>query len=492
MKPRKHDYLMKLLLIGDSGVGKSSALIQWTDHSFSGSFITTIGIDFKIKTIEIGGHIVKIQVWDTAGQERFRTITTAYYRGAMGIMLLYNITDESSFQNIHNWMRNIEQHASDSVEILICGNKYDLVEESSQARAVSFESLQAVGEKYEVPVLEVSAKSGFHINDAFVTLAERILVQLKNRVQKAHSISVAPKEYQTNYTIDCSCITHCFYGHGVRPIVQSNDVSDDYVALNDGEENKESAQSDEGNIVPEERPMIIETLFGSTRTRVIRAFSPLVFLQFLLMGAFLPLTLIIQQVFLPLTLVTLNTRSDPHRLSPLFEKAMFTDFVGWMVLKFEQAGNELISNDLFSGTYLETNIDNYVLFWDISGLSLPFYSIQICKSSDHFRLLHHWSFIFYCLHCKNISFIAFCRLFAGIMFYCGWRLCTGFYLHKSFHKPVNQLTQEDEEKGQIIIHQCYCSTCFRRRIFHRRSDFLSRYKFIATSSCCYGFQMLLF
>ena len=109
MKPRKHDYLMKLLLIGDSGVGKSSALIQWTDHSFSGSFITTIGIDFKIKTIEIGGHIVKIQVWDTAGQERFRTITTAYYRGAMGIMLLYNITDETSFQNIHNWMRNIEQ-----------------------------------------------------------------------------------------------------------------------------------------------------------------------------------------------------------------------------------------------------------------------------------------------------------------------------------------------------------------------------------------------
>jgi len=92
-----YDYLIKLLMIGDSGVGKSCLLLRFSDDSFTTSFITTIGIDFKIKTVEIEGKRVKLQIWDTAGQERFRTITTAYYRGAMGILLVYDITDEQSF-----------------------------------------------------------------------------------------------------------------------------------------------------------------------------------------------------------------------------------------------------------------------------------------------------------------------------------------------------------------------------------------------------------
>ncbi|AQK94281.1 Ras-related protein RABE1c [Zea mays] len=92
-----YDYLIKLLLIGDSGVGKSCLLLRFSDGSFTTSFITTIGIDFKIRTIELDGKRIKLQIWDTAGQERFRTITTAYYRGAMGILLVYDVTDESSF-----------------------------------------------------------------------------------------------------------------------------------------------------------------------------------------------------------------------------------------------------------------------------------------------------------------------------------------------------------------------------------------------------------
>jgi len=111
-----YDYLIKLLMIGDSGVGKSCLLLRFSDDSFTTSFITTIGIDFKIKAVEIDGKRVKLQIWDTAGQERFRTITTAYYRGAMGILLVYDITDEQSFLNIRNWIRNIEQHATDSVQ----------------------------------------------------------------------------------------------------------------------------------------------------------------------------------------------------------------------------------------------------------------------------------------------------------------------------------------------------------------------------------------
>merc|ERR1712167_236646 len=105
------DFLIKLLLIGDSGVGKSCLLLCFSDQSFTTSFITTIGIDFKIKTIELDGKRIKLQIWDTAGQERFRTITTAYYRGAMGILLVFDVTDDQSFQNIATWMDQIDQHA---------------------------------------------------------------------------------------------------------------------------------------------------------------------------------------------------------------------------------------------------------------------------------------------------------------------------------------------------------------------------------------------
>jgi Ras-related protein Rab-8A len=103
-------------------------LLRFSDDSFTPSFITTIGIDFKIRTIELDGRRIKLQIWDTAGQERFRTITTAYYRGAMGILLVYDVTDDKSFGNIRNWIRNIEQHATESVNKMLIGNKCDMVD----------------------------------------------------------------------------------------------------------------------------------------------------------------------------------------------------------------------------------------------------------------------------------------------------------------------------------------------------------------------------
>merc|ERR1719186_447292 len=106
---KTYDYLFKLLLIGDSGVGKTCVLFRFSEDAFNATFISTIGIDFKIRTIELDGKKIKLQIWDTAGQERFRTITTAYYRGAMGIMLVYDITNEKSFDNIKNWIRNMEK-----------------------------------------------------------------------------------------------------------------------------------------------------------------------------------------------------------------------------------------------------------------------------------------------------------------------------------------------------------------------------------------------
>jgi Ras-related protein Rab-8A len=103
------DMQIKLLMIGDSGVGKTCLLLRYANDSFSPTFITTIGIDFKIKNIELDSKRIKLQIWDTAGQERFRTITTSYFRGAQGILLVYDVTDRGSFNSIRNWVGQIQQ-----------------------------------------------------------------------------------------------------------------------------------------------------------------------------------------------------------------------------------------------------------------------------------------------------------------------------------------------------------------------------------------------
>jgi len=169
-----YDFLIKLLMIGDSGVGKSCLLLRFSDDSFTTSFITTIGIDFKIKTIELEGKRIKLQIWDTAGQERFRTITTAYYRGAMGILLVYDVTDEQSFLNIRNWIRNIEQHAADSVNKILIGNKCDMTEEKKIDSARG----QALANEYGINFFETSAKSDINVTEAFMSIARDIKTRL--------------------------------------------------------------------------------------------------------------------------------------------------------------------------------------------------------------------------------------------------------------------------------------------------------------------------
>ncbi|KAL8371933.1 hypothetical protein RB595_001643 [Gaeumannomyces hyphopodioides] len=185
---RNYDVLIKLLLIGDSGVGKSCCLLRFSEDSFTPSFITTIGIDFKIRTIELDGKRVKLQIWDTAGQERFRTITTAYYRGAMGILLVYDVTDERSFNNIRTWFANVEQHASEGVNKILIGNKCDWEEK----RAVSTEQGQALADELGIPFLEVSAKGNINIDKAFYSLASDI---------KKRTIDTA-KEYQNPSSVN--------------------------------------------------------------------------------------------------------------------------------------------------------------------------------------------------------------------------------------------------------------------------------------------------
>jgi len=169
-----YDFLIKLLLIGDSGVGKSCLLLRFSDDSFTTSFITTIGIDFKIKTIELEGKRIKLQIWDTAGQERFRTITTAYYRGAMGILLVYDVTDEQSFQNIRNWIRNIEQHAADGVDKILVGNKCDMEGE----KVVETTRGQSLADEYGIKFYETSAKQNINVVESFTAIAHDIKKRL--------------------------------------------------------------------------------------------------------------------------------------------------------------------------------------------------------------------------------------------------------------------------------------------------------------------------
>ncbi|CDO95906.1 unnamed protein product [Kluyveromyces dobzhanskii CBS 2104] len=166
---KNYDSVMKILLLGDSGVGKSCLLVRFVEDKFTPTFITTIGIDFKIKTVDINGKRVKLQLWDTAGQERFRTITTAYYRGAMGIVLIYDVTDERTFENIRQWFSTVNQHASEDVVMLLVGNKKDM-----ETRTVSFEQGEALAKELGIPFIEASAKDDTNVSEIFFTLAKLI------------------------------------------------------------------------------------------------------------------------------------------------------------------------------------------------------------------------------------------------------------------------------------------------------------------------------
>jgi Ras-related protein Rab-1A len=175
--------LYKLLLIGDSGVGKSSLLQRFCEDTFSGDYLSTIGVDFKLKTISLPGdnnvdpRNVKLQIWDTAGQERFRTITSSYYRGAHGIIVVYDITDKESFTNIKQWLQEIERYASENVNKLMVGNKSDLEEE----RQVKFEDAQALATELNLSCIETSAKKDDNVESAFMNLTDTIITRMKSQ-----------------------------------------------------------------------------------------------------------------------------------------------------------------------------------------------------------------------------------------------------------------------------------------------------------------------
>ena len=158
-------------MIGDYGVGKTCLLLRYANDSFSPTFITTIGIDFKIKNVEVDGKRIKMQIWDTAGCERFRAITTSYlYNCAQGILLVYDVTDRRSFESIRNWISQIQQHADVHVNKILVGNKCDMLDE----KVVSTEEGQRLAKECDVDFFECSAKNDINVEPCYLTIARAV------------------------------------------------------------------------------------------------------------------------------------------------------------------------------------------------------------------------------------------------------------------------------------------------------------------------------
>ena len=171
----------KVLLLGDTTVGKTCFLMKYTDKTFQDIHMATIGLDYRLKSMKLkSGKNIKLQIWDTAGQDRFRAITKNYYKGSHGIILIYDVTNVQTFENVKQWVSQIREEASANVIIYIAGNKIDMEEE----RKVNKEEGEKLAEELGFPFVETSAKSGININETFEDLIERIDKIYGNSPQK--------------------------------------------------------------------------------------------------------------------------------------------------------------------------------------------------------------------------------------------------------------------------------------------------------------------
>ena len=174
---REYDYIFKLIVIGDSGVGKSCLLRRYDGDPFEECFIGTIGLDFRVRTITLHGKRIRLQLWDTAGQECFRPITTHYYRGTHGVLICYDITNKESFTNIDEiWLREFRKHTRDNVPRILVGNKSDL----DDRRSVEQSEAKDYADEMGIPFLETSAKNFKNVENAFTTLVGHVITQNKH------------------------------------------------------------------------------------------------------------------------------------------------------------------------------------------------------------------------------------------------------------------------------------------------------------------------
>lgn len=191
----EYDYLWKLLLVGDSGVGKSCLLLRFTDGTYKNSYISTIGVDFKVRTISIDNTLVKLQVWDTPGQEGFRRIYNPY-RGHQGFIICFDLTDEMSFQNVKQWHAEVSGYTRESASVVLVGMKSDLTAE----RVVSYERAVALANELGIAYEETSAKENSNVEQAFFQVATQIQSSLscndntEYQIEKVTPVINLPKQ----------------------------------------------------------------------------------------------------------------------------------------------------------------------------------------------------------------------------------------------------------------------------------------------------------
>ncbi|CAL1398665.1 unnamed protein product [Linum trigynum] len=172
------DYVFKVVVIGDSAVGKTQLLARFTKNEFCFDSKSTIGVEFQTRTVSIKGKVIKAQIWDTAGQERYRAVTSAYYRGALGAMLVYDITKRPTFDHVARWVEELRAHADSSIVIMLIGNKADL---AADHRAVTTEDAVEFAEEQGLFFSEASALSGDNVDKAFFRVLEHIYAAVSKK-----------------------------------------------------------------------------------------------------------------------------------------------------------------------------------------------------------------------------------------------------------------------------------------------------------------------
>ncbi|ETE69393.1 Ras-related protein Rab-3D [Ophiophagus hannah] len=201
------DYMFKLLIIGNSSVGKTSFLFRYADDSFTSDFVSTVGIDFKVKTVYRNEKRVKLQIWDTAGQERYRTITTAYYRGAMGFLLMYDISNQESFNAVQDWATQIKTYSWDNAQVILVGNKCDLEDN----RVIPTEDGKRLADELGLEFFEASAKDNINVKQVFERLVDIICEKMNESLDansgmnSANHKNTALKEASASQSNSCSC-----------------------------------------------------------------------------------------------------------------------------------------------------------------------------------------------------------------------------------------------------------------------------------------------
>lgn len=195
------DRELKILLLGESSVGKTCILGKYKDKFFNMSTTNTVGVEFKRKQITYNNESVKLTIWDTAGTERFRTITKNFYKGANGIVLVYDVSNQSSFDKISYWFNEIKENAKDSIPFILVGNKSDL---DSESRVIKYYLGKALADKYNILFFETSASKNININEMFLAIVEQA-IKLESEIQERKNFSISNKDTKPIVKSNCSC-----------------------------------------------------------------------------------------------------------------------------------------------------------------------------------------------------------------------------------------------------------------------------------------------